>query len=296
MQSLNIKKNGIYIDGTFGCGGHSNEILKKIGEKGKLYAIDVDPFAVQEAKKITDSRFKFFHGSFSNIIFLLRKENIIKKVDGILLDLGVSSIQLNNPERGFSFRLDGPLDMRMNPTSGITASKWLLENKEKKISDVLKKFGEEKYAKKIANAIIKTNKISPITRTTELSDLIKKNTPFNKSKHPARCSFQAIRIYLNQELTELKKILNDSLKILSHKGRLSIISFHSLEDRIVKKFFINHSKQHFFIPKNLPITENQIKKIKKNNFKIISRIFPNINEIIKNRRSRSAILRVAERI
>ncbi|CAL4320850.1 Ribosomal RNA small subunit methyltransferase H [Buchnera aphidicola (Mindarus abietinus)] len=296
ILSLNIKKNGIYIDCTFGCGGHSNEILKKIGNNGKLYAIDVDPSAIQEAKKITDSRFKFFQGSFSNIIFLLKKENLINKVDGILLDLGVSSVQLDDPKRGFSFNSDGPLDMRMNPISGITASTWLSTNKEKKIADVLKKFGEERYAKKIARAIVKRNEISLIKRTTELSDLIKKNTPFNKSKHPARCSFQAIRIYLNQELNELKKILNESLKLLSHKGRLSIISFHSLEDRIIKKFFINHSRQHFFIPNKLPITENQIKKIKKNSLKVIGRIFPNANEINKNYRSRSAILRIAEKI
>lgn len=271
-------------------------MLKKIGAKGKLYAIDIDPNSKKEADKISDRRFNFYNGSFSEVISSLKKEKIINKVDGILLDLGVSSLQLNNPKRGFSYVYDGPLDMRMNQNVGITASMWLLKNKEKKIADVLKKFGEERYAKKIARSIVAKNRISPITRTKELSEIIKKNRPFNKFKHPARCSFQAIRIYLNQELTELKKVLNNSLKILSSKGRLAVISFHSLEDRIVKRFFVNHSKKSFSIPKTLPLTEKQIKKFKKNDFKIIGRIFPSLNEIKKNYRSHSAILRIVEKI
>lgn len=294
INSLKIKKNGIYIDCTFGFGGHSNAILQQLGKDGKLYSLDRDPNSVYLGKNIKDSRFHIIHEKFSQLFNYTKNEKIAGKVNGIIFDLGVSSLQIDNHKRGFSFKNDGPLDMRMNPNYGISAADWLFQSNTKEISFVLKKFGEERFSKQIAYAINNHNKIKKITSTLELADIIKKSTPIrNKFKHPARRSFQAIRIYINQELEEIKKALEDSLKVLKPGGRLSIISFHSLEDRIVKRFMIKNSSKPI-VPYGMAITETQLNTLKRCKLKIIDRILPTSNEIKKNTRARSSILRVAE--
>ncbi|XBC44565.1 MAG: 16S rRNA (cytosine(1402)-N(4))-methyltransferase RsmH [Buchnera aphidicola (Schlechtendalia peitan)] len=292
IQSLNIKKNGIYIDCTFGFGGHSKEILKHLSEKGKLYAIDKDPLAIKIGKKIQDRRFKIIKGNFSDILKYFQTKNFQQNIDGILFDLGISSMQINDPNRGFSFLSNGPLDMRMNPKLGITACNWLIKSNAKSISKVLYKFGEERFAKKIAKKIVQQNKIKPITQTSELVNLIKTIVPYNK-KHPATRTFQAIRIYINQELDELEKVFQYVLKLLKFKGRLSIISFHSLEDRIVKKFITQNSKLPF-VPTGLAINEKQLKTLKIIMLKNMGKIIPTKFEVQNNPRARSAILRTAE--
>lgn len=295
VNALNIKKDGIYVDGTFGRGGHSRLILEQLDPQGRLIAIDRDERAEQVALQITDPRFTFIRGEFSNIYQYINNFELLGKIDGLLLDLGVSSPQLDDPERGFSFMRDGPLDMRMNNHKGLTASEWLLNSDEDDISWVLKTFGEEKFAKRIARSIVEKNKVSPITRTLELANLIEKATPRkDKNKHPATRSFQAIRIYINSELEEIQQALNSSLSVLAHHGRLAVISFHSLEDRIVKQFISKQSKGPN-LPARLPLTEQQIKQYGSAKLKSIGKIKPNTIEIKNNPRSRSAILRVAER-
>ncbi|XBC43509.1 MAG: 16S rRNA (cytosine(1402)-N(4))-methyltransferase RsmH [Buchnera aphidicola (Meitanaphis flavogallis)] len=294
IASLNIKKNGIYIDCTFGCGGHSKEILKNLNKNGKLYAIDKDPFSINIASTIQDHRFYFISDNFSNALRHFQEKNITKKVDGILLDLGVSSIQIGNSNRGFSFLLNGPLDMRMNPKIGITASQWLMKANIKSITNVLYEFGEERFAKKIANQIIRQRKIKPIVQTIELADLVKNIVPRRK-KHSATRTFQAIRIHINRELIELKKVLKYALTLLNSGGRLVIISFHSLEDRIVKNFFIKNSNTPL-IPMGIAINEIQLRNLKKTTLKIINKIIPTKKEIKNNLKSRSAILRTSEKI
>ncbi|CAL4320834.1 16S rRNA (cytosine(1402)-N(4))-methyltransferase RsmH [Buchnera aphidicola] len=294
VQSLCIEKNGIYIDSTFGMGGHSFEILKKLGKYGKLYAMDKDPQSIYFGKKINDIRFDIKHNNFSKILHYAEEKKIVGQINGIIFDLGVSSPQIDNAKRGFSFMLDGPLDMRMNPNIGISAADWLFKSNTKTIACVLKKYGEERCAKKIALAIKKNNQYKKITRTLELANIIKKIIPTKNSfKHPATRTFQAIRIYINQELEEIKIGLRETLKILKPGGRISIISFHSLEDRIVKKFIVHNSK-HADIPYGMPINEKQLSALKKPKLKIIHRIFPSIHEINNNPRARSAILRTAE--
>ncbi|CAL4320063.1 Ribosomal RNA small subunit methyltransferase H [Buchnera aphidicola (Pterocallis alni)] len=294
IQSLNIKKNGIYIDCTFGYGGHSHKILDKLGKKGKLYAIDQDPCSVKIAKKIVDCRFTIIHENFSNIDTICKTYNIKKKIDGIIVDLGVSTMQLMSKHRGFSFNVNGPLDMRMNPQKGISATEWIKKSNTKTIYNVLKYFGEEKFAKKIALSITKQKSIKPITTTQELAQIIYKNTTQKKqSKNPATKSFQAIRIFINQELHAITMFLKKILKILNNKSRISIISFHSLEDRIIKNFMNQYSKKPI-IPTGIPISEKKIHKMYKKKLKIFNKIKPQYQEIQKNPKSRSAILRTAE--
>ncbi|OCG70413.1 16S rRNA (cytosine(1402)-N(4))-methyltransferase [Gilliamella sp. Occ3-1] len=295
VSALNIKKDGIYVDGTFGRGGHSRLILEQLGTQGRLIAIDRDERAEQAALQITDPRFTFIRGEFSNLYQYIEELELLGEIDGVLLDLGVSSPQLDDPDRGFSFMRDGPLDMRMNTSQGLTASEWLLNSDEDDISWVLKTFGEEKFAKRIARSIVEQNKISPITRTLELANLIEKATPRrDKNKHPATRSFQAIRIYINSELEEVEQVLNSSLSVLANQGRLAVISFHSLEDRIVKQFISKQCKGPD-LPTRLPLTEQQIKQYGSTKLKSLGKIKPNTIEINNNPRSRSAILRVAER-
>ncbi|NUE95883.1 16S rRNA (cytosine(1402)-N(4))-methyltransferase RsmH [Gilliamella sp. ESL0232] len=295
VNALNIKKDGIYVDGTFGRGGHSRLILEQLGAQGRLIAIDRDERAEQSALQIIDPRFTFIRGEFSNLYQYIEELELLGEIDGVLLDLGVSSPQLDDPDRGFSFMRDGPLDMRMNNSKGLTASEWLLSSDEDDISWVLKAFGEEKFAKRIARSIVEQNKISPITRTLELANLIEKATPRkDKNKHPATRSFQAIRIYINSELEEVEQVLNSCLSVLANQGRLAVISFHSLEDRIVKQFISKQSKGPD-LPTRLPLTEQQIKQFGSAKLKSLGKIKPNTIEINNNPRSRSAILRVAER-
>ena len=301
VEGLALKENGIYIDGTFGRGGHSRLILSKLADNGKLIAIDRDPKAVAEAKKIQDPRFHIEHNTFSEILPICEKLGLAGKIDGILLDLGVSSPQLDDAARGFSFMKDGPLDMRMHNSQRLSAAEWLQQVSEQDLAWVLKTFGEERFAKKIAKAIVDYNKSAVqnggecLTRTLQLAELIAQTVPFkDKHKHPATRSFQAIRIFINAELDELEKVLASALAVLAPGGRLSIISFHSLEDRMVKHFMRKQS-QGEAIPKGLPLREDQIQRNQR--LKVIGKaMMPSEDEIAQNPRARSAVLRIAERL
>ncbi|QJC35623.1 16S rRNA (cytosine(1402)-N(4))-methyltransferase RsmH [Enterobacteriaceae endosymbiont of Donacia sparganii] len=299
VHSLNIKKNGIYIDATYGCGGHTKLILSKLGNYGRIYAIDCDIKTILKYK-IMDNRIIYIHNKFSNLKLILNK--MIGKIDGIFFDLGISSFQLNNPKRGFSYMSNGPLDMRINQNNKITALNLLKNISEKKISEILKNYGEERYHKKIAYNIKKYILKNKLHNTYDLSNLICSTIiKNNKFKHPAKRSFQAIRIFLNKEIEELKKVLNISLELLKKNGIISIISFHSIEDRIIKNFMKKHSPYYKGnINSKLPLTEKEINYLyyKNNKFKlkIINRVFPSKNEIFKNPRARSAILRIAKKI
>lgn len=300
VTGLNIKENGLYIDGTFGRGGHSRYILSKLGENGRLIGIDRDPRAIEEAKKIQDPRFHIEHHSFSDIEKICEKYQLIGKIDGILLDLGVSSPQLDEAERGFSFMKDGPLDMRMDTTQGVDAATWLQEVSASDLAWVLKTFGEERFAKRIAEAIVsfnqqaKQNGTEPLTRTLQLAQLISDSVPFkDKHKHPATRSFQAIRIFINSELDELEKVLESTLRVLAPQGRLSVISFHSLEDRMVKHFLRKQAKGRE-MPKGLPIRDEDFDR--QQTMKIIGKaVKASDQELALNPRSRSAVLRVGEK-
>lgn len=296
VDGLAIKPDGIYIDGTFGRGGHSRLILSKLGEQGRLIAIDRDLRAIAEANTITDPRFQIVHSAFSSIPDICDELNLVGKIDGILLDLGVSSPQLDEAERGFSFMRDGPLDMRMDTTKGLSAMEWLAQVSVDDLAWVLKEFGEERFAKRIAQAVVSYNKSASekISRTLQLAQIIADAVPFkDKYKHPATRSFQAIRIYINSELDELEKALNSALTVLAPEGRLSIISFHSLEDRMVKQFMRKQSKGEA-VPKGLPILESELNK--NIPLKTVGKaIMPSEAEIDANPRSRSAVLRVAEK-
>jgi S-adenosyl-methyltransferase mraW len=301
VDGLALKENGVYIDGTFGRGGHSRLILSKLSPNGRLIAIDRDPRAIAEAQKIQDPRFQIEHNSFSHIPEICEKLGLVGKIDGILLDLGVSSPQLDEAERGFSFMQDGPLDMRMDTTQGLSAAEWLKQVCLEDLTWVLKTFGEERFAKRIATAIAEYNKNALknggefLSRTAQLAELISNAVPFkDKHKHPATRSFQAIRIFINAELDELESVLSTALEMLAPQGRLSVISFHSLEDRMVKHFMKKQSKGEE-IPKGLPLREDQIQRNRK--LKIIGKaIQPSDAEIQANPRARSAVLRIAERL
>lgn len=297
VEGLAIKENGIYIDGTFGRGGHSRLILSKLGEQGRLIATDRDPRAIAQANTIEDARFEIHHTAFSAIPEVCQSLGLMGKIDGILLDLGVSSPQLDDAERGFSFMRDGPLDMRMDTTKGLSAAEWLDQVSIEDLTWVLKEFGEERFAKRIAAAIVNFNRTSgqKITRTLQLAQIISDAVPFkDKHKHPATRSFQAIRIFINAELDELEKVLASALAVLAPGGRLSIISFHSLEDRMVKHFMRKQS-QGETIPKGLPLREDQIQRNQR--LKVIGKaMMPSEDEIAQNPRARSAVLRIAERL
>ncbi|MDR0805688.1 MAG: 16S rRNA (cytosine(1402)-N(4))-methyltransferase RsmH [Enterobacteriaceae bacterium] len=295
VNALSIRQDGIYIDGTFGRGGHSRLILSQLGSQGRLIAIDRDPQAIEAAASIHDSRFSIIHGPFSELAQYVSDLGLESKIDGVLLDLGVSSPQLDDAERGFSFMRDGPLDMRMDPTRGLSAAQWLMKAEEEDISWVLKTFGEERFAKRIARAIVERNREQPLTRTHELAELIAAATPIrDKHKHPATRSFQAIRIYINSELEEIERALSGALDVLAEGGRLSVISFHSLEDRIVKRFIRQHSKGPQ-VPAGLPLTEEQLKQHGGRKLKALGKMMPSEREVAENARARSSVLRIAER-
>ncbi|MER2491885.1 16S rRNA (cytosine(1402)-N(4))-methyltransferase RsmH [Catenovulum sediminis] len=296
VDGLAIKKDGIYLDCTFGRGGHSRAILERLGAQGRLLAFDQDPTAIAWADKyFNDPRFEIIHGNFSQIASEIEARNLVGKIDGVLMDLGVSSPQLDEAERGFSFMRDGPLDMRMNPTIGVSASDWLQTAKEEDISFALKEYGEERFARKIARAIVHDRVEKAFTRTAQLAGLleriIKKKEP---GKHPATRTFQALRIQVNGELDAIKEALQGALDVVAIGGRLSVISFHSLEDRIVKRFFSTQSKAKV-VPKGLPITDAELNKDIK--LKLIGKALkPSDEEVSANPRARSSVLRVAERV
>lgn len=296
IDALDIKPEGIYMDGTFGRGGHSGQILARLSEQGRLQAIDQDPQAIKAAEKFADdARFSIAHTRFSNLKTVAEDNDLIGKVDGILLDIGVSSPQLDDAERGFSFMKDGPLDMRMDPTSGRSAAQWLAEAELEDITHVIKTYGEEKFGRRIAHKIIETREHTAITSTKQLADLVDEAVPVkDKHKHPATRTFQAIRIYINSELEEIQTALQAAVDVLKPGGRLVVISFHSLEDRIVKQFIKRQSKGEA-IPRGLPLTDAQINK--NLTLKAVGKaIKPSKAEIEANPRSRSSVLRVAQRL
>lgn len=297
LQYLAIKDDGIYIDCTFGRGGHSQGILNLLGQNGRLVSLDRDAEAFNSERAqsmLLDQRFALKQSCFSQLKNIVENANMVGKIDGILMDLGVSSPQLDNPERGFSFLRDGPLDMRMDSNAGITAAQWLATVDEKYLVKILFEYGEERFARRIARAILEKREASPITTTKQLAELIAGVIPFKeKHKHPATRTFQAIRIEINRELDELKDVLQQSAQVLKSGGRLVVISFHSLEDRIVKRFIRDESgaKHH---PGKLPIKEVDIEKGVLQ--KINKAIKTDAQEIKQNPRARSAVMRVAEKV
>lgn len=297
LQYLVIKEDGIYLDCTFGRGGHSQGILNLLGQNGRLLAFDRDSDAINSEyaqAMLTDERFKLRHSCFSQLESIVESAGMAGKIDGILLDLGVSSPQLDNPERGFSFLRDGPLDMRMDGNAGVSAEQWLASVDEKDLVKVLFEYGEEKFARRIARVIVEKRAESPIATTRQLAELIEDAVPIReKHKHPATRTFQAIRIEINSELDELKDVLQQSARVLAPGGRLVVISFHSLEDRIVKRFIRDESGAKYN-PGKLPIKEVDIAKgILK---KVSKALKADTQEIRQNPRARSAVMRVAERV
>lgn len=292
IDALNIKTDGIYIDATFGRGGHAQGILNKLGEQGKLIAFDQDISAIEYAyKHFTDNRLTLIHSAFSNLLNIITEQGLMGKIDGILMDLGVSSPQLDNAQRGFSFKVDGPLDMRMNQTIGMSATQWLESANEEEIANVIYQFGDEKKSRHIATKIKKYQQNHTLKTTLALANIVSSVVKGQKNKHPATRTFQAIRIFINQELKQLTDVLAQSKDILSKGGRLSIISFHSIEDRIVKRFIQKNSRQKT-LPKGLPIIEH---KIEKTCLQDLGKYFASKAEISSNCRARSAILRVASK-
>lgn len=296
VEGLIRQIDGVYIDGTFGRGGHSGAILRVLSSQGKLLAIDKDMDAVnssQAKKLLTDKRFELVHGSFADMDQLANERQWRGKVDGILLDLGVSSPQLDVAERGFSFMKDGPLDMRMDTTQGESAAQWLSHVEENELIGVLREYGEEKFARRIAAEIVLQRQEKPIETTAQLAGLIANVvTRREPGKHPATRSFQAIRIKINKELDDLDQALLNSIDILKPGGRLAVISFHSLEDRRVKRF-IREKSRGDVVPRHLPLPVGAKKPVLKPVGKALK---ANANEVAGNVRSRSAVLRVAEKI
>jgi 16S rRNA (cytosine1402-N4)-methyltransferase len=297
IMNLVTSPDRLYIDATFGRGSHTQALLNQLSEKGRLIAFDKDPEAVAYAKKhfAHDKRFSIVHRSFASIQSVLTELNLVGQVAGVLFDLGVSSPQLDNPERGFSFARSGKLDMRMDTTQGMDAMQWLAQVDEKELADVLWQYGEEKFSRRIARAITTVRAETPITTTAQLAEIIKHAIPRPKKpqdKHPATRSFQAIRIAINQELSELQQGLDQALEALDIGGRLAVISFHSLEDRIVKQFIRQHEKGEM-LPRGLPIKGQQFNARLKSVGKPIK---PDLQEVNLNPRARSAILRIAEKL
>lgn len=299
LDGLEIKPDGCYVDGTFGRGGHSGEILKRLNANGRLIGIDRDPDAIASAPKTLtdDSRFELIRGEIAQLQTIIGERTLIEKVDGLLFDLGVSSPQLDEASRGFSFLRDGPLDMRMDPDSGTSASDWLASVGEKELRHVIAKYGEEPMATRIARAIVSIRDSSPITTTTGLAELVASVAPARRSRkgqkrHPATKTFQAIRIVINDELQQLEAVLAQSLAVLKQGGRLCVISFHSLEDRLVKRFIRDSSREPEQY-RGMPSIPDEFRPKLKRVGKVI---VASTEEIAANRRSRSARLRVAERI
>lgn len=295
LEGLNIKKQGIYVDGTFGRGGHASAILQQLDAQGRLLVIDKDPVAIETANRMFagDERVVIARGSFGMLKQLVADQGWTGQVDGVLLDLGVSSPQLDNPDRGFSFRNDGALDMRMDPDSGRSAAEWLAGVSERELATVLREYGEERFAKRIARAIIEARAENPIKSTRQLASIIAKANPkWEPGKDPATRSFQAIRIFINDELGDLKTCLNQLIEVLKVGGRLVIISFHSLEDRLVKRFIRDGAKGDAF-PRDLPVTQEQLNPTLK---PIGKAVYPSQEEIDTNPRARSSVLRIAEKL
>ena len=294
LESLNIRPAGIYIDATFGRGGHSQAILQRLGKEGRLIAFDQDPEAVAFAKQrfADEPRLTIEHCNFNQVADVIQRYGLSQKIDGVLMDLGVSSPQLDDADRGFSFLRSGPLDMRMDTSRGITARAWLAKVKPEDLIRVLKKYGEEKFAKRIATAIVETRAEREIKETGDLAEIISNAIPVKeKHKHPATRSFQAIRIFINEELQAIEQGLEGAASVLAKGGRLSVISFHSLEDRIVKRFMRDASSRPK-LPAGLPVMEADIEVP----FRLVAKpVVAGVKELDQNPRSRSARLRVLEK-
>ena len=286
VDALDIKPDGTYVDATFGRGGHSRLILSKLSPQGRLIAFDKDLDAIAAAEQIQDPRFSIRHQGFTHL-----GELEAGSIDGVLMDLGVSSPQIDNPARGFSFRNDGPLDMRMDTTRGQSVSEWLAEAEVQHIAEVIREYGEERFALQIAKAIDARRQERGVpTSTSELAKLVADTVKTREpGKDPATRTFQAFRIFINAELEELQQALNASLQVLRPEGRLAVISFHSLEDRIVKQFITQHSREVY--DRRAPFAAPKVM-----DFKAVDRVKPSDAEVAGNPRSRSAIMRVAERL
>ncbi|HEY3645740.1 MAG TPA: 16S rRNA (cytosine(1402)-N(4))-methyltransferase RsmH [Gammaproteobacteria bacterium] len=295
VDGLAVRADGVYMDATFGRGGHSRAILARLGEQGRLIALDRDPeaYAAGRALAGSESRFTVYRAAFSMLERIATEAGVSGRVDGVLLDIGVSSAQLDDPGRGFSFTQAGPLDMRMDPEAGESAAEWLSHASEQDITHVLFTLGEERHARRIARAIVSERALNPITDTLQLAELVSRAAPrHDRHKHPATRSFQAIRIFINRELEELSACLEQCLKVLAPAGRLAVISFHSLEDRIVKRFIRDHSRPPapdprapWLEPAGTPALKSLGKAIQASE-----------DETRDNPRARSAVLRVAERL
>ncbi|WP_035484318.1 16S rRNA (cytosine(1402)-N(4))-methyltransferase RsmH [Paraburkholderia phenoliruptrix] len=296
VEALVTRADGVYVDGTFGRGGHSRLVLEKLSEAGRLIAFDKDPLAIATAQQIADPRFGIVHESFASLRTAIAARGI-ERVSGVLLDLGVSSPQVDDPERGFSFRADGPLDMRMDPTRGESAADWLARATVQELTEVIRDYGEERFAFQIAKALVarraESDRLGPLVNTGELAQIVANVVKTReKGKDPATRTFQAIRIHINQELAELQVVLEAALALLEQGGRLVVISFHSLEDRIVKRFMQAHASAPA-VDRRLPIRAVDLPSPP---LKIIGRVFASDAEVAANPRARSAVMRVAERI
>tara|TARA_R100000900_G_scaffold102403_1_gene79382 strand:+ start:56783 stop:57709 length:927 start_codon:yes stop_codon:yes gene_type:complete len=294
VEALVTTPGGFYVDGTFGRGGHSRAVLSCLGQEGRLLAVDKDPAAARVAEDLAagDGRFQFLHGSFAELPAALAARGV-DSVNGILLDLGVSSPQLDEAERGFSFQHDGPLDMRMDTSRGATAAEWLASAAEAEIARVLKEYGEERFARRIAGAIVRARAEAPIERTSQLSRIVSEANPrWEKHKHPATRAFQAIRIQVNGELTDLSALLADALDLLCVGGRLVVISFHSLEDRLVKRYMRDLARGDA-LPPGVPVRDAALNR----RLRLIGKaVRAGESEVAANPRARSAIMRVAEKV
>ena len=295
IAALKIRPDGVYVDGTFGRGGHARAMLASLGPRGRLLALDRDPAAERCAGECFDSdaRFVFERATLSQLAEIVDRHELRGRIQGILLDIGVSSPQLDDPQRGFSFLKDGPLDMRMDPTTGRSAAQWLATASAREIAQVLRDFGEERYHHRIASAIVDARRTAPLTTTSQLARLIAAAVPTHEpGKHPATRSFQAIRISINQELVELQAALPQAMDVLAPDGRLVVISFHSLEDRLVKRFMQTQARGAEW-PLDLPVTA----AAEHPTLRVIGRALrPTQAETQGNPRAHSAVLRVAERL
>jgi 16S rRNA (cytosine1402-N4)-methyltransferase len=295
LAALEVRDGGRYLDATFGRGGHTAAILERVGRDGRVIAIDRDPEAVRAGREVfaADGRLTLVNSAFSQLSEVAAAAGMLGGLDGVLLDLGVSSPQLDDPSRGFSFMQDGPLDMRMDNQRGITAAEWLARVPEHEIARVIREYGEERFARRIAHGIVAARRQQPITRTLQLAQIIADAVPVREpGKHPATRSFQAIRIHVNREFEEIEAALLGALEALAPGGRICAISFHSLEDGIVKRFLQKHSQEdpvYAGLPQIPPHAQPKLRRIGR-------AIHPDAEEISRNPRSRSAVLRVAQRL
>lgn len=295
VDALVTDTHGFYVDGTFGRGGHAAELLSRLSDQGSVLAIDKDPQAISAGQEYfaEDTRLQLFHGSFADLQNVAAEMGKTGEISGVLLDLGVSSPQLDQAERGFSFMRDGPLDMRMDTSRGLSAAEWIATAEEQDIAWVIKEYGEERFARRMASAVVKERVKSPITGTVQLAGILAAAHPaWERGKHPATKAFQAIRIFINRELEDLEDLLAQVIDNLKVGGRLVVISFHSLEDRRVKRF-IRDQEQGIKLPKNLPVrdVERGVRLVK-----VGKAIKPAVTEVDGNIRSRSAVMRVAQRV